>query len=89
MLTHGAQIARELQWEKAPASAKQLPLLVDLSDEERSVCELLTDGAMHVDLIAARIHERGMNVTQLPLLFINLEMRGLIQQLPGQRFKLI
>lgn len=88
LLTHGAQVARELNWEKVPQSAKQLPLLIDLSPEERFICELLTEGPLHVDLIAARSKESGFDVGQLPLLFINLELRGLIIQLPGQRFRL-
>lgn len=89
LLSHGAQLARELQWEKAPQTAKQLPLLVDLSPEERFICELLVDGPLHVDLIAARMHEQGIEIGQLPLLFIHLEMRGLIRQHPGQRFSLL
>jgi DNA processing protein len=89
LLSHGVQVARELGWEKTTRPDKQLGLLLDLSEPERFVCDRLTlDGARHVDVLRADLHEAGFDEVNLAALLINLEMQGLIRQLPGQRFRL-
>lgn len=90
MLTHGAQIAQELGWEKKGKPIRQLDLFVELNEEERGVCEILgAEGTRSVDTLAADLHHRGQSSARLPLLLVTLEMKGVIRQLPGKRYQLM
>jgi DNA processing protein len=90
LLTDGAQLARELGWENGKGKPRQLALLHDLSDEERCVVNALSaNGIRHVDVMLSDLEQAGFNQASLPVLVFNLEMQGIIRQLPGKRYSLI
>jgi len=70
---------------KAGAAAGQQPaFLADLSDDERAVMKLLSaDEPVHID---ALVGANNLSVSTLTGVLLGLEMRELIQQLPGKCF---
>lgn len=54
-----------------------------LSGELRFVVQLLQEGPLHIDEI---IVQTGYSSSQLSTLLLELELNGLIRQLPGKRF---
>jgi DNA processing protein len=73
-------------WE-TNAIPRQQVLLIDLTDEERKVIELLRSGEVITTDIAAIA--MNMNVQTINSLMLNLEFKGVLRSLPGNRFKLI
>jgi DNA processing protein len=66
---------------------RQQVLLIDLSDEERRVIELLRSGeVITTDIAAIKLN---MTVQAINSLMLNLEFKGVLKSLPGNRFKLI
>jgi DNA processing protein len=54
-----------------------------LEEEEERVYCLLGDEPMHIDSIIART---GMDASRVCAILLQLELKGLVQQLPGKRF---
>jgi DNA processing protein len=73
-------------WE-TNAIPRQQVLLIDLTDEEKRVVELLRSGEIITTDIAAI--ELDMTVQAINSLMLNLEFKGVLKSLPGNRFKLI
>ncbi|MNR63855.1 hypothetical protein D3C85_1863020 [compost metagenome] len=68
---------------KKQAVQVQLPL--DLSKEERTVCEALLNAALAVDEIFVTTN---ISQSKLAIILLTLEMKGIIIALPGKLFKL-
>jgi len=56
---------------------------VEVAEEEKPVLELLTSEPMHVDDIG---EELGMPMASLLSVLLQLELKGLVRQLPGKQF---
>ncbi len=54
-----------------------------LEDEEERVFRLVEDEPAHIDSIIA---QTGMDASRVSAILLQLELRGLVQQLPGKRF---
>ena len=67
-----------------PASAAPL-LPADLPDAERRVANALAPGAADADALAERV---GLAPADTLALLTALELRGLVDALPGARFRL-
>lgn len=90
LLTDGGQIARELGWESTPGVPRQMTLLHDLTDEERCIVDALSvNPTRHIDLLLSDLEADRYSATALPVALFNLEMNGIIRQLPGKRYSLI
>lgn len=90
LLTDGHQIARELGWTSGAVKPRQLALLHDLSDEERCVVDALSrHGTRHVDVLLGDLEQGGYPDASLAVILFNLEMQGVVRQLPGKRYSLI
>ncbi len=90
LLTDGHQIARELGWTGNQGKPRQLALLHDLSDQERCIVDAISrHGTRHVDVLLGDLEQGGHASASLAVVLFNLEMQGVIRQLPGKRFSLI
>lgn len=81
-----ADLIEYMGWE-TNAIPRQQVLLIDLNDEERRIINLLKTGDIITTDIAA--NELSMTVQTINSLMLNLEFKGVLKSLPGNRFKLI
>jgi len=58
---------------------------VDVTDEERKVCNILSGEPKQIDLIS---REAGMPSSKVLSLLLNLELKGIVRQISGKRFYL-
>jgi DNA processing protein len=65
--------------------AKQFTAMPDLTDTERQIVELLSDGPIQLDHLS-RLTERP--VSDLMSFLLALELKGVVQELSGKRFAL-
>lgn len=78
-----------LGWDDQTAKAKsalQVQLPLNLSNEERIVCEALSHTALPVDELSLKTN---MVQSKLAVVLLTLEMKGIIVALPGKLFKLV
>lgn len=54
-----------------------------MTEDEKPVMSLLSDQPLHVDSLAQRA-ERSVN--EMLIVLFDLEMRGLVKQLPGKMY---
>lgn len=71
-----------------PASADRAeeqsgPVVVNLSEQEQAIYDLLSDEEKHIDDI---VHESGLTSPVVSVHLLKLEMKRVIRQLPGKRF---
>ncbi|HOQ38453.1 MAG TPA: DNA-processing protein DprA [Acetivibrio sp.] len=60
-------------------------LLKDLDDDEKKVVECLKLEPLHIDVISRKT---GISVAMISSILIMLELKGIVEQLPGKIFKL-
>lgn len=64
----------------------QTQLLINLTPEEQTILEMLqANDTVHADEL---YHRTGMNNSQLAIVLLDLEMRGLIKSLPGKHYRM-
>jgi DNA processing protein len=88
LLVSGEQFLKAMNWlESQQATTFQRSCFIDLSEEEQVVCNLLsrTQGE-HIDVLA--IHTKTP-ISKMNVLLFHLEMKGVIQALPGKKYQLI
>jgi DNA processing protein len=88
VLTGADDIVRNLSWslseEKPKAVQKQL--FVNLSPDEQKIFDFLSETpSEHLDIIAL---ETGMPVSKASQLLMMMELNGIVQSIPGKKFKL-
>ncbi len=89
ILTGAEDIVTQMNWalEEKPPAPVQKKLFVDLNpDEEKIVHFLRENDAEHLDIIAL---ETGMPVSKTSQLLMMLELNGVVQSIPGKKFKLL
>jgi DNA processing protein len=85
LATHGAQIARDLGWERVEQNI-QMRLPLALEPEQMQVVEVLREkGATHLDELGFYCSPLG---SRLSFVLLQMEMLGVIKHLPGQRYAL-
>lgn len=88
LLVSGAQFLKEMNWlESQQVTTFQRSCFIDLSDDEQAVCNLLsrTQGE-HIDILAI---QTKTPISKMNVLLFHLEMKGVIQALPGKKYQLI
>ena len=77
-----------MDWEekKVPQKEVQRSIFVDLNSEEKLIVEIISEGALHIDIISSKTK---VPISKINILLFNLEMNGVIQSLPGKMYKLI
>jgi DNA processing protein len=88
LVESGADLAYVLQWKATtPGEVSQARLFADLSDAERRVVDVLKKHReLPVDELAYRA---SLPQEALPAVLLELECKGLIQALPGNRYLLM
>ncbi len=83
MLAEGSDdILRNLGIPKSVAGRRRPPLPA-MNREESAVVRCVLDDPKHIDLI---MKESGMNAGMLNAVLVNLELKGLVKQLPGKYY---
>lgn len=85
LLTSAKDLFEELPRLTGKIVAKQFAAIPDLTDAERQMVELLSDGPMQLDHLS-RLTERP--VADLMSYLLALELKGIVQELSGKRFAL-
>lgn len=89
LVEHAGDILEELLWEESPPENDPgLKMKIDekppsLSPREKQIWDLLSDGVLHVDQV---VRQSGMGISPLLSLLLEMELNGLIKQLPGKYF---
>ncbi|NPA42468.1 MAG: DNA-protecting protein DprA [Chlorobi bacterium] len=88
--TSPSALAQWLDWDRTPPPAPETPvqtrLFTELSPQEQKIVDVLEQtGAEHLDIIAI---ETGMPVSEVSRLLMMMELNGVIESLPGKKFKL-
>jgi DNA processing protein len=87
LLTSAGDLVEVMGWgdQKAPRAA-QKELFPDLAPEEEPLVRLLQEGtALHIDELNLR---SGLRTSEVAVLLLGLELKGLVQSLPGKRYQL-
>jgi len=88
LITGAADLMSLMNWDehKIP-KAKQQNLFLQLTDEQKLVTDLLSNkDSIHLDELNAQM---GMNSSALAAILLSLELDGLVQPLPGKRYRLV
>ncbi|MCD6081322.1 DNA-protecting protein DprA, partial [candidate division WOR-3 bacterium] len=85
LIAQGAHVITKVEdvFELLNIDYKVKKVEVELTDEEQSVLEVLTDEPQHVDDIAERLN---MPVQRLTAILLTLELKRQVKQLPGRNF---
>jgi len=89
LVEHAGDILEELHWEEspnevAPKSKSKIPdRIPSLSSKEKQIWDLLADGSLHVDQM---VRQAGIGISPMLSLLLEMELKGLIKQLPGKMF---
>ena len=84
LVTDGSQVLEDVQFLSISTDVNQAPPVLDLSDEERMILDAMgTDETMIDDLIGAT----GMTIPALSTALMKMELKSLISQLPGPRYR--
>lgn len=86
LITSGEDLITQLGWEKNQQHKKviQPQLFVDLQGEEKTVFDLLEESSIYMDELA---RTSGIPIYKVSNIVFQLEMKGLIQVLPGKLIK--
>lgn len=85
LLTGIDDIFDELPRLKGEISAKKFKKMPDLTDVERDLVGMLSGGPLQIDLIS---RQASMSPAHLLEYLLALELKGIIEELPGKRFVL-
>ena len=85
LLTSVDDLLAELPRLRGPISAGQINRTVNLTDTERQLVEALADGPLQIDQLS---HKSGLAVNALMEYLLAMELKGIVQELPGKRFVL-
>lgn len=89
ILLSAEQFIQQMNWDNKPKkgkSPKQQQLFIDLSVEEQNIIDKLNlEGAKHIDQIAK---ELSIPAFQLFSTLLELEMKGLVKNLPGSIYEI-
>lgn len=86
LIESAADLIDFMGWE-SNSQPRQQVLMIDLSSEEQQIVDLLKSNDIITTDIAAR--ELNMTVQTINSLMLNLEFKGVLKSLPGNRFKLL
>lgn len=85
MLTGAQDVFDELPRLKGTVTAKKFRQLPDMTDDEKRMVDLLSEGPMQIDQLS-RVTQ--ITVSELMEYLLALELKGVVQELSGKRFVL-
>jgi DNA processing protein len=89
LIESGEDVAKLLRWEDEEAipHAAQTAMFADLSESEQLMMELLKDeDEGQIDTLAV---QSKMSLSELAIVLLSLEFKGLVKTLPGKRYRMI
>ncbi|MCF8357438.1 MAG: DNA-processing protein DprA [Prolixibacteraceae bacterium] len=86
LITSASDLIEYMGWE-ANAQPRQQVMMIDLDDDEKKVVELLSGNEIITTDFASR--KLNWSVQKINSLMLNLEFKGVLKSLPGNRFKLL
>ncbi len=89
LIENSADLLFAMQWqetEKKPKASKQVPLLLNLSDEEKKVMDVFSQKpSLHVDEICQNTE---FTISKISALLLQLEFSNVIKSRPGKMYEL-
>lgn len=85
LLTSADDILNELPQLRGEMSARRINRLADLTEMERKLVDLLAPGPQQIDVLCRLT---GLAVNAIMEYLLALELKGVVQELPGKRFAL-
>jgi DNA processing protein len=88
LLLNGQQFLKEMNWlDEQKANTFQRSCFIDLSEEEQAICTILEkQNGEHIDVLAFRTKTP---ISKMNVLLFHLEMKGVVQALPGKKYQMI
>ncbi len=87
MVCSTEDILKHMTWDQDEVPNVQRSLFVDLSEDEQIILDLLSlEEGVHIDLLS---HQLTLSLGVLSMTLLNLEMKGLVQSLPGKFYSKI
>lgn len=84
MIESSADLIYHLGWErKDKDTSSEIDISVSLNSKEKKVMELLRESEQGIDQL---YHESRIPMSDLALLLLDLEFKGLVESLPGKRY---
>jgi len=89
LVEHARDILEELLWEDSPNAPEAEPeprdkvITLSLSPQEKKIWDLLSSEPLHVDQM---VREAEIGISPMLSLLLEMELKGLIKQLPGKLF---
>jgi DNA processing protein len=78
-----------MQWqeiEKKPKASKQIPLLINLSDDEKRIMDVFSvKSSLHIDEICQTTE---FTISKISALLLQLEFSNIINSRPGKMYEL-
>lgn len=88
LIENAADLLYAMQWQeedKVKPKSKQIPLLLNLSDEEKTIMNLLTEkSSVHMDEIC---QTSQLPISKVSALLLQLEFSNLVKSKPGKMFE--
>ena len=89
LVEHAQDILEELHWEEVPKKVEpglkieRTERSPSLSPQEKQIWDLLSNEPIHVDQM---VRQSGIGISPMLSLLLEMELKGLIKQLPGKYF---
>lgn len=84
LITSAEDLIEAMNWNQPATKPAQIPLITDLSNDERVILRLFDSQKLHIDQIQAA---SLLPASALNFALLNLEMNGCIRSLPGKFFE--
>jgi DNA processing protein len=84
LLSHASQMSVEMGWSSVEKPC--VPVEINLSDSEKTILRLLREKEASLDQLSAQTQ---LGSTAIAMALMNLELKGLVQTLPGKMCRLV
>jgi DNA processing protein len=89
LIENAADLLYAMQWqeiEKKPKASKQIPLLINLSDDEKRIMDVFSEKpSLHIDEICQTTE---FTISKISALLLQLEFSNIINSRPGKMYEL-
>jgi DNA processing protein len=89
LIENAADLLYAMQWqeiEKKPKASKQIPLLINLSDDEKRIMDVFSvKASLHIDEICQTTE---FTISKISALLLQLEFSNIINSRPGKMYEL-
>ncbi len=82
LLSSVKDIAYIMRWDQKE-EPKQMELMLELTDNEKTIIEKLRKEEMGVDSL---VYHTGLKLSEISAILLNLEFKGIVKPLPGKKY---